>query len=129
MKTSRLFRLLIATVATAAWLTPIAASAQADDTTVRHVAGRIPVQGVGREMSADRPTNTNSQPRISRVSPKANPWKLEATLPGAVIHDISFLNAKVGYAAAEAGQVWKTTDGGAHWKEVLNLSDPWYWYA
>jgi len=129
MKTSRLFRLLIATVATAAWLTPIAASAQADDTTVRHVAGRIPVQGVGREMSADRRANTNSQPRISHLSPKANPWKLEATLPGAVIHDISFLNAKVGYAAAEAGQVWKTTDGGAHWKEILNLSFPWYWYG
>jgi photosystem II stability/assembly factor-like uncharacterized protein len=87
------------------------------------------VQGIGREMSADRPTNTNSQPRISRVSPKANPWKLQATLPGAVIHDISFPNAKIGYAAAEAGQVWKTTDGGAHWKEVLNLSFPWYWYG
>ena len=68
MKTSRLFHLLITAIATAACLTPIAASAQADDTTVRHVAGRIPVQGVGREMSADRPTNTNSQPRISRVS-------------------------------------------------------------
>ena len=129
MKTSSLFHLLIAAIATVACLTPIAISAQADDTTVRHVAGRIPVQGVGREMSADRPTNTNSQPRISRVSPKANPWKLEATLPGAVIHDISFLNAKVGYAAAEAGQVWKTTDGGAHWKEILNLSFPWYWYG
>jgi|HubBroStandDraft_6_1064221.scaffolds.fasta_scaffold235137_1 hypothetical protein len=129
MKTSRLFHLLIAVVATAACLTPTAISAQSDDTTVRHVAGRIPVQGVGREMSADRPMNRNSQPRIGHVSPKANPWKLQATLPGAVIHDISFLNAKIGYAAAEAGQVWKTTDGGAHWKEVLNLSFPWYWYG
>jgi hypothetical protein len=129
MKISVLSHLLIAAVATAACLTPVATSAQADDTTVRHVAGRIPVQGVGREMSADRPTNANSQRRIGHVSPKANPWKLQATLPGAVIHDISFLNAKIGYAAAEAGQVWKTTDGGAHWKEVLNLSYPWYWYG
>jgi photosystem II stability/assembly factor-like uncharacterized protein len=129
MKTSRLSHLLITAVAIAACLAPIATSAQADDTTMRHVAGRIPAQGVGREMSADRPTNTNSPPRISHVSPKANPWKLQATLPGAVIHDISFLNAKIGYAAAEAGQVWKTTDGGAHWKEVLNLSYPWYWYG
>jgi photosystem II stability/assembly factor-like uncharacterized protein len=129
MKISGLSHFLIAAITTAACLTPVATSAQADDTTVRHVAGRIPVQGVGREMSADRPTNANSQPRISRVSPKANPWKLQATLPGAVIHDISFLNAKIGYAAAEAGQVWKTTDGGAHWKEVLNLSFPWYWYG
>jgi hypothetical protein len=129
MKISGLSHFLIAAITTAACLTPVATSAQADDTTVRHVAGRIPVQGVGREMSADRPTNANSQPRISRVSPKANPWKLQATLPGAVIHDISFLNAKIGYAAAEAGQVWKTTDGGAHWKEILNLSFPWYWYG
>jgi hypothetical protein len=129
MNTFRLSHLLITTVAIAACLAPIATSAQADDTTMRHVAGRIPVQGVGRQMSADRPTNANSQPRVSRVSPKANPWKLQATLPGAVIHDISFLNAKIGYAAAEAGQVWKTTDGGAHWKEVLNLSYPWYWYG
>jgi photosystem II stability/assembly factor-like uncharacterized protein len=28
-----------------------------------------------------------------------------------------------------SGQVWKTTDGDAHWKEVLNLSYPWYWYG
>ena len=82
--------------------------------------------GLGREMSADPPTKSNSQPGIGHVNSKANPWKLQATLPRAVIHDISFLNAKIGYAAAEAGQVWKTTDGGAHWKEVLNLSYPWY---
>jgi photosystem II stability/assembly factor-like uncharacterized protein len=129
MTTSRLFHLLIAAIATAACLTPTAASAQADDTTVRHVAGRIPVQGVGREMSADRPTNTNSQPRISRVSPKANPWKLQATLPGAVIHDISFPTTLIGYAAAELGQVWKTTNGGSKWTEIVNLGFPYYWFG
>jgi hypothetical protein len=129
VKISRLSHLLITVIATAACLTSSATSARADGATVRHVAGRIPVQGLGREMSADRPTKSNSQRRIGHVNSKANLWKLQAALPGAVIHDISFLNAKIGYAAAEAGQVWKTTDGGAHWKEVLNLSDPWYWYG
>src|SRR5580693_7087296 len=129
MKTSLLFHLLIAAIATAACLTPTAMSAQSDDTIVRHVAGRISVQGVGREMSADRPTNANSQPRISRVSPKANPWKLQASLPGAVIHDISFPTTLIGYAAAELGQVWKTTNGGSKWTEIVNLGFPYYWFG
>jgi photosystem II stability/assembly factor-like uncharacterized protein len=40
-------------------------------------------------------------------------WQLQQTLPGAVVHDIAFPSASVGYAAAELGQLWKTTDGGA----------------
>ena len=129
MKTSRLFHSLITAIAIAVCVTPIAASAQTDNTIARHIAARIPVQGSSREMSADRPTQLSSHQTSGTVGPKANPWKLQATLPGAVIHDISFPTAKIGYAAAEAGQVWKTTDGGAHWKEVLNLSFPWYWYG
>jgi len=128
MKSSRRFDFLIAVVAVAACIMP-AASAQMDNTTVRHVAGRMPVQGSGREMAADRPAHVNGSRTPGIVGPKANPWKLQATLPSAVIHDISFPTAKIGYAAAEAGQVWKTTDGGAHWTEVLNLSFPWYWYG
>jgi hypothetical protein len=128
MKSSRLFDFLIAVVAVAACIIP-AASAQMDNTTVRHVAGRMPVQGFGREMSADRPAHVNGNRASVIVGPKANPWRLQATLPGAVVHDISFPTAKIGFAAAEAGQVWKTTDGGAHWKEILNLSFPWYWYG
>jgi hypothetical protein len=109
---------------------PVPSSAQASAATVHHVAGLSPVQGSSREMSADRAIDDLRRRQISSVvGPKANPWKLQATLPGAVIHDISFPTAKIGYAAAEAGQVWKTTDGGAHWKEVLNLSFPWYWYG
>jgi hypothetical protein len=130
MNTSRLFHFLITAVATMASMISIAAYAQTDNATVRHIAGRVPVQGSSsRELSADRPAPVSSPQTSKAVSPKANPWKLQATLPGAVIHDISFPTAKIGYAAAEAGQVWKTTDGGAHWKEVLNLSFPWYWYG
>ena len=128
MKTSW-FHSLITAIAIAVCVTPIAASAQTDNTIARHVAARIPVQGSSREMSAERPTQLSSHQTSGTVGPKGNPWKLQATLPGAVIHDISFPTAKIGYAAAEAGQIWKTTDGGAHWKEVLNLSFPWYWYG
>jgi photosystem II stability/assembly factor-like uncharacterized protein len=124
MKTSRLFHLLISA---AAFLTTVAALAQTDN--VRHVAGRIPVVGSGRELSADRPTETNGQPRIASVSPKANPWKLQATLSGAVIHDISFPTTLIGYAAAELGQVWKTTNGGTKWTEIVNLGFPYYWFG
>ena len=110
-------------------IAPIAAFAQSGNTTVRHIAGRVPMQGFSREMSAERPANVNAQPAIDRLSPKANPWKLQATLPGAVIHDISFPTALVGYAAAELGQVWKTTNGGSKWTEIMNLGFPYYWYG
>jgi photosystem II stability/assembly factor-like uncharacterized protein len=119
---------LIAAVAVAACLTPIAAPAQTDST-VRHIAAKIPVVGLGRELSADRPVDANRKPRIASVNPKANPWKLQATLPGAVIHDISFPTTSVGYAAAELGQVWKTTNGGSTWTEIMNLGFPYYWFG
>jgi hypothetical protein len=127
MNTHRLFHLLIAAVATAC--IALAAFAQTDNTMVRHVAGRIPVEGFGREMSADRPAAASAEPTIRSVSLKANPWKLVATLPGAVIHDISFPTALIGYAAAELGQVWKTTNGGLKWTEIMNLGFPYYWYG
>ena len=38
-------------------------------------------------------------------------------------------NRSVGYAAAELGQVWKTTDGGEHWNRIMNLGFPYYWYG
>jgi photosystem II stability/assembly factor-like uncharacterized protein len=129
MKTSRLFHCLITAVVAAVCITPIPASAQTDDTTVRHVAARIPVLGISREMSADRPAYVGRGQTSNGISPKANPWKLQATLPGAVIHDISFPTRLVGYAAAELGQVWKTTNGGSNWTEIMNLGFPYYWFG
>jgi photosystem II stability/assembly factor-like uncharacterized protein len=129
MKTLRTFHLLIAALTVMACLIPIAAAAQMDSNTVRHVANRIPVLGFSRELSADRPSVASSQRKTASVSPKANPWKLQATLPGAVIHDISFPSTLVGYAAAELGQVWKTTDGGSKWTEIMNLGFPYYWFG
>ncbi len=129
MKASRTFHLLIAALTIVACLIPIAAFAQMDSTPIRHVSNKIPVLGFSREMSADRPQTSDSHPKVSHVGPKANPWKLQATLPGAVIHDISFPTTLVGYAAAELGQVWKTTDGGSKWTEIMNLGFPYYWFG
>jgi hypothetical protein len=107
----------------------LTAATWSQDTSVRHVSGRIPVVGSVKEMAADRRANASGPQAPVVVSPNANVWVPLATIPGAVIHDISFSTAQVGYAAAELGQVWKTTDGGAHWSSVMNLGFPYYWYG
>jgi len=99
----------------------------ADD--VRHVSSRVPVIGSGHEMAAMRPAASTALRTRDAVDPNANPWQLLATLPGAVVHDISFSTPQIGYAAAELGQVWKTTNGGANWTRIMNLGFPYYWYG
>jgi len=106
----------------------LALSASAADD-VHHVSSRVPVIGDSQEMAAERPAVLSSARRPDSVDPAANPWQLLATLPGAVIHDISFATPQIGYAAAELGQVWKTTNGGASWTEIMNLGFPYYWYG
>jgi hypothetical protein len=96
---------------------------------VRHVSDRVPVLGSPREMAATRPATSAPAQNHDAVAPTANPWKLLATIPGAVVHDISFATPQIGYAAAELGQVWKTTNGGTTWSEVLNLGFPYYFYG
>jgi subtilisin family serine protease len=62
--------------------------------------------------------------------PDHNPWRLQATLPRtAVIKDISFASPTVGYAVGELGKVWKTTDGGETWTQIMNVGFPYYWYG
>ena len=61
--------------------------------------------------------------------PQSNPWRLQATLPGAVIKDVSFASPTVGYMAGELGKVWKTTNGGNSWTLIMNLGYPYYWYG
>ena len=94
---------------------------------VRHVSQRTPVQGNSHELSADRAAQLPTP--FAPVKLTLNPWQKLATIPGAVIHDISFATQKVGFAAAELGQVWKTIDGGHTWAEVMNLNFPYYWYG
>jgi photosystem II stability/assembly factor-like uncharacterized protein len=129
MKTYLLSRLFILCAMPIACMVPLEASAQTDAATVHHVAGLSPVQGFSREISGDRGTDANGEATTRSLSPKANPWKLQATLSGAVIHDISFPTTLIGYAAAELGQVWKTTDGGSKWTEIMNLGFPYYWFG
>jgi len=94
---------------------------------VRHISARTPIQGNSHELSADRTAQPPTPFAPAKRTP--NPWQKLATIPGAVIHDISFATQKVGFAAAELGQVWKTIDGGRTWTEVMNLNFPYYWYG
>jgi len=103
-------------------------AAQTSSHNVSHVSSREPVIAPSHEFSAERPA---SPPFVAKpaVAAKTNPWQKLATLPGAVIHDVSFATPQIGYVAAELGQVWKTTDGGKTWKEILNLGFPIYFYG
>ena len=112
-------------------LIALAAAQSSEDAApvTHHVAAQAPVLGPSRQMGADRVSPPAGSHFTGIVNAAPNPWMLQATLPGAVIHDISFPTARVGYAAAELGQVWKTTNGGTTWKEILNVGFPYYWFG
>jgi photosystem II stability/assembly factor-like uncharacterized protein len=97
---------------------------------VTHVSRMVPVHTAARALFAERPVvvpELTARPRTSNVA--ANTWNLLATLPGTIIHDMAFTSATTGFAAAEGGQVWKTTNGGGTWTEILNLGFPYYFYG
>lgn len=96
----------------------------------QHVSGVMPIQVPSRQLSAMRPAQpgaTIAQPPKS--APASHTWQLLATLPGAVIHDISFPTPTLGYAVGEHGQVWKTTNAGKAWTLVLNSDINDYFYG
>jgi len=89
-----------------------------------HIARAIPVGSPRYELSVERPQApgpTFAEPPATSDASQGNKWTLLATLPG-VIHDIAFPTAKIGYAAGEQGEVFKTTDGGMTWTQ-LTLSN------
>jgi photosystem II stability/assembly factor-like uncharacterized protein len=103
------------------------AAAQDSAPLAQHVSANVPVQGAGSALSAER---VGAPPVATPLAPPTgHNWQLQATLPGAVIHDLSFASPSIGYAAAELGQVWKTTNGGKTWTEILNLGAPYYFYG
>lgn len=55
------------------------------------------------------------------------PWEV-ALENNAVFTDLSMADSMHGFASAELGRVFRTTDG-ASWHEVLNLGFPHYWYG
>ena len=97
---------------------------------VQHVSRTLAVTGPRFELSAERPQAQIwkiTQPRAA--GPETHTWQLLATLPGTILHDISFPTATIGYAAGEHGQIWKTTNGGKNWLQVLSAGDNYYFYG
>lgn len=109
-------------------------SSKTTETSVRHISSRVPVQGGGpiHTRGAERPTVTTARVPLRKAaepaSAQTNPWRLQATLDG-VVTDLAFPSATVGYAAAELGRVWKTTDSGETWTIIMDLGFPYYWYG
>lgn len=56
-------------------------------------------------------------------------WVLKFTASGKVFKDVSFYNNQVGYIVTELGAVYKSTNGGDNWTNVMNLGFPYYWYG
>jgi photosystem II stability/assembly factor-like uncharacterized protein len=56
-------------------------------------------------------------------------WELKFSAGGKVFKDVSFATPLVGYIVTELGAVYKTTDGGDNWTNIMNLGFPYYWYG
>ncbi len=98
-----------------------------------HVSGTVPIASSQRELSAERGDARDApvvQPSSTGLAAQGHTWQLLTTLPGVIIHDISFPTAKIGYAVGELGEVWKTTDGGNKWvQQVLSNAGNDYFYG
>ena len=137
--TRRRGAVLGATVAGALTLTGVATSVSASAAQGDHrppagmtrvVSAAMPVSGHSRQLAAVRPTSLAT--KSGHVTPPGKAldnWKSLYSMNGSVIHDVDFPSRKVGFAAGELGQVWKTTDGGRQWSEVLNRGFPIYYYG
>jgi hypothetical protein len=110
--------------------TVVVLTAPAQAAMTRYVTAHVPMNGPSREIAAMRPAGL--APVLNARAPTShstNSWTLLANLPGATVHDMAFVSAQVGYAAAELGQIWETTDGGTGWTEILNRGFPYYYYG
>jgi hypothetical protein len=103
-------------------------AAPAHAAVTRYVSAHLPMNGPSKAIGATRPAGLDGTPLTPKGHP-ANAWTMLANLPGATVHDMAFASPSVGYAAAELGQVWQTTDGGNTWTEILNRGFPYYYYG
>jgi photosystem II stability/assembly factor-like uncharacterized protein len=113
-------------------LSSLVAVSQESSLPTHHVSRVEPVQAPHRAISAVRgavPEIAVHQPASANAGTASHRWQLLATLPNAIIHDISFSTATTGFAAGEHGQVWKTTNGGTTWVQILNSDTNDYFYG
>jgi hypothetical protein len=87
------------------------------------VIAQIPVTGF------DRPSNYPSLDFHPSMSDSGFNWHLQGSFANAVFTDLSFANDSVGFASAELGIVYKTTNSGITWTRIMNLGFPYYWYG
>lgn len=125
MRTTHRGALVVSLLIAAASAAMAAANGRASTS---YVSARVPVTHPAKSLSAVRPSGLSPK-HVTPSGAAVNTWTKLGTMNGAVVHDISFVSPSVGYAAAELGQVWKTTDGGAHWTAILNRGFPYYYYG
>jgi photosystem II stability/assembly factor-like uncharacterized protein len=90
------------------------------------VVSVVPVSRLGLSLGLSVPADPNSP---GPDTDSGFTWNLQATLPSTVLIDLSFADDSVGYACAELGVVYKTTNSGATWNRIMNLGFPYYWYG
>jgi hypothetical protein len=92
----------------------------------RAVADIVPVSRLGLSLGLSSPSD-QAQPGLDADS--GFTWNLQATFPNVVFIDLSFADDSVGYACAELGIVYKTTNSGATCTRIMDLGFPYYWYG
>jgi hypothetical protein len=60
--------------------------------------------------------------RVFISSDRGDSWQ-EYEIPGEELVNAGFFDESTGYAATDGGFIWRTTDGGASWTEVLSGSE------
>jgi photosystem II stability/assembly factor-like uncharacterized protein len=91
------------------------------------VVDRLPKSGPGIEAFTWPAGAPVARPEEAQAR-AAFTWLLQSQ-NGAVYTDLSMADATHGFASAELGQVYRTTNGGVTWPPVLNLGFPRYWYG
>jgi photosystem II stability/assembly factor-like uncharacterized protein len=95
----------------------------ADGSTIVDV---IPKSGPGLDASSETGGAARA-PAPAGAAMTGFSWVLQAQNDG-VFTDLSMADATHGFAAAELGRVYRTTDG-ATWQLVMNIGFPRYWYG
>lgn len=93
-----------------------------------HVVLRAPVLGPGAAETVASAEQAEPSPEPLPLADRGD-WVLQHTQANAVFQDIAFADDNNGFVAGELGIVYRTTDSGDHWQQVMNLGFPYYWYG